>query len=191
MRTFIYCRVSTTEQDTANQLHAIKSRMGEGFEIRDDRIFDDVVSGGSMANNRPNFKRMLDRLEKGDKVIVLKLDRLGRDLIDILQTVKQFKEMGVQIISLDIATTDLNLPENKTTMGIMAVLAEREKDRIRERTQEALARIKAEGKTKLGRPEATDTTKAVQECKAAKLSQRETATRLDISLPTVKRHWNK
>lgn len=73
-------------------------------------------------------------------------------------------------------------------LGMFSVFAEFEKNRIRERTQESLDRLKAEG-VKLGRPEATETRKKVQECKAMGLSQSATASHLKCSVRTVKRHW--
>ena len=78
----------------------------------------------------------------------------------------------------------------KLMVGLFSVFAQFERDRIAERTREGLARVKQQGK-KLGRPIATDTTIKVQEQKAKGLSQAKVAKALGVSLPTVKRHWNK
>ena len=75
-------------------------------------------------------------------------------------------------------------------LQLFSSFAEFEKSRIRERTMEGLAKAKAEGK-KLGRPEATETTLLVLEQRAKGLSQAKVAKLLGVSLPTVKRHWNK
>jgi putative DNA-invertase from lambdoid prophage Rac len=83
----------------------------------------------------------------------------------------------------------LNLEKALTPYGFSS-FAEFERSRIRERTQEGLAKAKAQGK-RLGRPTASKTTKLVQEQKTVGLSQSKVATVLGISLPTVKRHWNK
>ena len=76
------------------------------------------------------------------------------------------------------------------TMQVLGAVAEFERDLLIERTQSGLKRAKAEGK-KLGRPEAVDTTKAVQKAKAKNMTQAEVAAELDIGIATVKRHWNK
>lgn len=96
--------------------------------------------------------------------------------------------MGVKVISLDLPVPDLSKPEGKMMLGMFSVFAEFEKNRIRERTQESLDRLKAEG-VKLERPEATETTESVQQCKIMGLSQAQAADHLGISVRTVKRHW--
>lgn len=186
MRTFAYCRVSTYEQTTSNQILEIKQR---GYEIEDDCVVSETVSGGVEAMKRPHFSNMVNySLKKGDRLIVLKLDRLGRDNIDVQTTIKMLTEKGVQVVSLDLPVTDLQSDTGKLMLQLIASFAEFEKSRIKERTQEGLARAKAEGK-KLGRPEAIETTKTVQECKAQGHSQSKTAELTGLSIATVKRHW--
>lgn len=184
-RQFIYCRVSTSEQTTENQLSAIQQR---GYEVPASRVISETVSGGVPTANRKEFSKLVEKLEAGDELIVLKIDRLGRDAIDVLSTVNKLTQMGVKVISLDLPVPDLSRPEGKMMLGMFSVFAEFEKNRIRERTQESLDRLKAEG-VKLGRPEATETRKKVQECKAMGLSQSATANHLKCSVRTVKRHW--
>uniref|UniRef100_UPI00356B1036 recombinase family protein n=1 Tax=Zhongshania sp. TaxID=1971902 RepID=UPI00356B1036 len=76
-RVFAYCRVSTTEQATENQLFAIQKA---GFEVTNDRCVSETISGSTEAMKRPAFRAMVEHsLEKGDTLVVLKLDRLGRD----------------------------------------------------------------------------------------------------------------
>jgi putative DNA-invertase from lambdoid prophage Rac len=75
-------------------------------------------------------------------------------------------------------------------MQVLNAVAEFERDLLIERTQAGLARAKLEGK-KLGRPEATDTTAAVQRLKAMDMTQAEVAADLKVGIATVKRHWNK
>ncbi|MEG2115635.1 MAG: recombinase family protein [Hafnia sp.] len=187
-RTFAYCRVSTSEQDTAKQLHAISAR---GYEVADNRVISDEGGSGSVpAMERPEFARLLDRLEAGDSLVVLKLDRLGRDNIDVQNTVNRLLKMGVIVHCLDLPVANLASSEGKMMLGMFAVFAEFERNRIRERTSEAIQRRKAQG-LPVGRPEATDTTQRVQHCKLALMSQSQTAKELSISLATVKRHWNK
>ena len=93
MRTFIYSRVSTNNQTTTNQILEIKQR---GYDVPDSRIVEEVISGTTQAMNRPQFKNLIDnKMEAGDKLVVLKLDRLGRDSIDVKQTVIYLQSKGI------------------------------------------------------------------------------------------------
>lgn len=186
-RTFAYCRVSTSEQTTENQIMAIRQA---GYDILDSRIVSEVVSGGVQAMKRKGFSDMIThKLEKGDQLVVLKLDRLGRDNIDVQQTIAMLVEKGIDIVSLDLPVRNLTSTEGKLMLQMFSAFAEFEKSRIIERTKEGLARAKKEGK-KLGRPVATDTLRRVQEAKAGGLSQSKAARELGLSLPTIKRNWN-
>ncbi|MGS0677329.1 recombinase family protein [Shewanella sp. 125m-1] len=188
MRTFAYCRVSTVEQNAETQAHQLKERVAD---LLDTRIISESISGGVAAMARPAFKELVDhKLEAGDRLVVLKLDRLGRDAIDVLQTIKMLTEKGVSVQSLDLPVSDLSTPEGKLMLSLMTAFAEFEKSRIVERTQEGLARAKAEGKT-LGRPVAKGTTQSVLKARADGLSQAKAAQVLGLSLATIKRHWNK
>ena len=188
MRTFAYCRVSTTEQTTENQLLAIHNA---GYEIPDARVVQEQVSGGVPAMQRDGFKSLVEhKLESGDVLVVWKLDRLGRDNIDVQQTIEMLMQKGVKVVSLDLPVSDLSSSEGKLMLRMFSAFAEFEKDRIRERTQEGLRRAKAQG-VKLGRPEAKDTTVSVQRCREGGLSQSAAAKQLGIGIATVKRHWNK
>lgn len=185
-RTFAYCRVSTTEQTTENQVLQIKQ---SGYEVPPQRIVSETVSGSVEAMQRPAFKALVDhKLEAGDTLVVLKLDRLGRDNIDVQQTITALTSKGINLVSLDLGKHDLTSSEGKLMLQIFSAFAEFERNRIRERTQAGLERAKAEGKT-LGRPKATSV-EQVQECKGDGLSQSATAAKLGVSLATVKRLWN-
>lgn len=187
-RLFAYCRVSTVEQDTENQVLAIKKA---GYDVEPSRVISEKVSGSVQAMQREAFKTLVEhKLEAGDTLVVLKLDRLGRDNIDLQQTITMLSGKGIKVVSLDLPVADLSSSEGKLMLQLFASFAEFEKNRIKERTQDGLAKAKAQGR-KLGRPVATDTTIKVQGKKAEGLSQAVTAKLLGISLPTVKRHWNK
>lgn len=187
-RVFAYCRVSTTEQTTENQILAIRS---SGYEVIPSRVVSETISGSRQAMTRPEFSNLVNhKLEAGDTLVVLKLDRLGRDNIDVQQTINSLLEKGIKVVSLDLPVSDLSSPEGKLMLQMFTAFSEFERNRLIERTQEGLIRAKAEGK-KLGRPEATDTTKEVQKCKEKGMSQSETAKFLDKGIATVKRHWNK
>ncbi len=185
MRTFAYCRVSTTEQTVENQILAIQQL---GYEIETHRVISETISGSIKAMSRPQFCRLIDRLESGDSLIVLKLDRLGRDAIDIQNTVEYLGKMNVKLICLDLPIQDLSSSEGKLMLQMFGAFAEFERNRIRERTQQGLERAKSEGK-QLGRPPALSTNNKVHIEKEKGLGQSETARKLGIGLSTVKRHW--
>lgn len=187
MRTFAYTRVSTTEQDSTTQLYQMRQR---GFDIEEHRCISDTVSGSVATSERPGFRELMVRMERGDALVVLKLDRLGRDAMDVQATVDALIEKGVKVHCLDLPVSDLSSAEGRLMLQVFGAFAEFERNRIRERTKETLAKKKAEG-VKLGRPVAVETTVRVQECKAFGLTQSQTAKEMGVSLRTVKGHWNK
>lgn len=147
-RTFAYCRVSTAEQHTDNQVREIEAA---GFAVEPKRIVTETVSGSLPAMERKGFAKLLDRLEAGDVLIVTKLDRLGRNAMDVRATVEKLAADSVRVHCLALGGTDLTSPAGKMTMGVIAAVAEFERDLLIERTQAGLTRAKAEGK-QLGRP---------------------------------------
>ena len=83
-RAFAYLRVSTPGQTTDNQLQEIRAA---GFTIEPRRVVTETISGSVATAQRRGFARLLDRLEPGDVLVVTKLDRLGRNAMDIGATV--------------------------------------------------------------------------------------------------------
>lgn len=152
MAVFGYARVSTGQQTTENQRLELAQ---SGYQIEPDFWFaDEGVSGKVAANQRPAFNRMLSQVRKGETVVVSKLDRIGRDAIDVLQSVRLFAERGIKVIVLQLGNTDLTSAAGKLLLTMLAAVAEMERDLLVERTQAGLQRAKAEGKT-LGRPSKT------------------------------------
>ena len=147
-RTFAYVRVSTTGQTTDNQLGEIAAA---GFTIEPHRVVTETVSGSVATAQRRGFTRLLDRLEAGDVLVVSKLDRLGRNAMDVGSTVAKLAEMGVRVHCLALGGVDLASSTGKLTMNVINAVAEFERDLLIERTQAGLSRAKAEGK-RLGRP---------------------------------------
>lgn len=147
-RTFAYLRVSTSDQTTDNQVREIEAA---GFSIQPQRIVEETISGSVAAMERPQFARLVDRLESGDVLLVTKLDRLGRNAMDVRASVERLAGVGVRVHCLALGGVDLTSPAGKMTMGVIAAVAEFERDLLIERTQSGLKRAKDEGK-KLGRP---------------------------------------
>lgn len=147
-RVFAYCRVSTVDQTTENQLQEIATA---GFAITSQRGISETVSGSVEASKRKGFGQLLNKLEDGDVLVVTKLDRLGRNAMDVRATVEALTGMGVRVHCLALGGVDLTSSAGKMTMGVIAAVAEFERDLLIERTQSGLARARAEGKV-LGRP---------------------------------------
>lgn len=147
-RVFAYCRVSTVEQTHENQIHEIKSA---GFKIEPRRVIAETVSGSTPAMERKGFRKLMDRLDWDDVLIVTKLDRLGRNAMDVRATVERLAEMQVRVHCLALGGVDLTSAAGKMTMAVIAAVAEFERDLLVERTQAGLDRARAQGK-KLGRP---------------------------------------
>ncbi|MGQ0697966.1 MAG: recombinase family protein [Panacagrimonas sp.] len=149
-RTFAYCRVSTIDQTSENQVQEIAQ---SGFAATRARTISETISGSVAASERPGFKKLRDRLESGDVLVVTKLDRLGRNAMDVRQTVEGLAALGVRVHCLALGGVDLTSPAGKMTMQVIAAVAEFERDLLIERTQSGMARAKAEGKP-IGRPKA-------------------------------------
>jgi putative DNA-invertase from lambdoid prophage Rac len=149
-RTFAYCRVSTADQTTDNQVREIESA---GFKVEPKRVVTETVSGSVPAMQRKGFAKLIDRLEAGDVLIVTKLDRLGRNAMDVRATVEMLAKDEVRVHCLALGGVDLTSAAGKMTMGVLGAVAEFERDLLIERTQSGLKRAKAEGKS-LGRPTA-------------------------------------
>jgi putative DNA-invertase from lambdoid prophage Rac len=157
-RVFAYCRVSTTDQTTDNQLQEIA---GAGFAVDPRRAVHETISGSVAASERPGFGKLMDKLEEGDVLVVTKLDRLGRNAMDVRATIEALTGLGVRVHCLALGGIDLTSPAGKMTMGVIAAVAEFERDLLIERTQAGLARAKAEGKA-LGRPSSLTPTQQEQ-----------------------------
>lgn len=145
MRLLGYTRVSTTGQEAQLQLDALT---GVGVQKRD--VFSDVTSGSRTAIERPGMKRLLDYAEDGDTVVVWCIDRLGRSLIDVLNTVNLLRERGVKIQSVSDGI-DPETSSGRMMLGMLATLAEYERELITERVNAGIAAAKQNG-TRFGRP---------------------------------------
>lgn len=175
-RTYAYCRCSKTDQNTDNQVLEIQSA---GFAIEAHRVIQEIVSGSVPATQRKGFVKLMDKLEGGDVVVVTKLDRLGRNAMDVRSTVETFTAMNVRLICLALGQADLTSAAGKMTMSVIAAVAEFERDLLIERTSAGLNRAKAEGKTLGRKPSLT------ADQKADILKQREA----DVSLGALAKQY--
>jgi putative DNA-invertase from lambdoid prophage Rac len=184
-RTFAYCRVSTADQTTDNQVREIE---GAGFNVDARRIVAETVSGSVAAMERKGFAKLVDRLEADDVLIVTKLDRLGRNAMDVRATVDRLATDGVRVHCLALGGVDLTSPAGRMTMGVIAAVAEFERDLLIERTQAGLSRAKAAGKP-LGRPQAlsNDEQAAIRAARATGISLGALAKQHGVSRAAIQR----
>lgn len=142
MRLFGYARVSTSQQSLDIQIKALKA---EG--VKNYRIFTDKVTGSHV--NRDGLQLLRLKVETGDVILVKKLDRLGRDTADMIQLIKEFDEMGVAVRFLDDGISTEGTM-GKMVVTILSAVAQAERQRILERTNEGRIEAKAKG-IKFGR----------------------------------------
>lgn len=145
MRLLGYTRVSTVGQDPALQLDALRAA---GVQDRD--VFSDVTSGAKSASDRPGMKNLLAYATAGDTVVVWRIDRLGRSLLDVLNTVNLLRDRDVKIKSVSDGI-DPETSSGRLMLGMLATLAEYERELITERVNAGIAAAKSQG-TRFGRP---------------------------------------
>ncbi|WP_285028440.1 recombinase family protein [Plantibacter sp. ME-Dv--P-122b] len=145
MRQIGYTRVSTAGQDAQLQLDAL---LDAGVQKRD--VFADVTSGSKTAIERPGMTKLLEYAETGDTVIVSRIDRLGRSLIDVLNTVELLRARGIHVRSLSDGI-DPATSTGRLMLHMLATLAEYERELIVERVNAGIAAARESG-TRFGRP---------------------------------------
>lgn len=184
-RVFAYARVSTVEQLTENQRQQIAMA---GYSIRPKFFIEEQISGSVPASQRPGFQRLLERMDEGDTLVVTKLDRIGRDSIDVQQTVERFQQEGIRLVVLQLGNLDLTSSAGSLMVKMLAAVADFERKLIVERTQagQARARARAEGKH-MGRPSKTtaDQKRAIRLALTAGESVSRMASTYQVSRATV------
>ena len=152
MRLFGYARVSTSQQSLDIQIKALKDA-----GVTSHRIFIDKASGKDTERSGLQMLRM--KVEEGDVILVKKLDRLGRDTADMIQLIKQFESIGVSIRFLDDGISTEGVM-GKMVVTILAAVAQAERQRILERTNEGRTEAKLKG-IKFGRKRTIDRDKII------------------------------
>jgi DNA invertase Pin-like site-specific DNA recombinase len=173
-----YRRVSTADQTTALQTNALKRA---GCKI----IFEDQITGASTL--RPGLDKALARLKPGSVLVVWRLDRLGRDLRNLIDLVNQIKDRGAHFHSLT-EHIDTTSPTGKITFHLFACMAEFERDILTLRTKAGIEAAQARG-VHCGRPPAL-TSRQVEHAKILLKTTRppEVARTLQVSKSTLYRH---
>ena len=151
-RVAIYARVSTSSQTTANQLAELERVAALRAWTIVETFQDDGISGAKGRSERPALDRMLKDAVRGrfDLIAVWSIDRLGRSLQHLIETVNQLQSVGVDLYMHQQAI-DTTTPAGKLAFSIFGAFSEFERSLIRERVKAGLDRAKRNG-TKLGRP---------------------------------------
>jgi len=179
-----YLRVSTEEQTTGSQKHEIESR----FLV--DRWFEDAaISGSVKAARRDGFSNLMSYVREGDTLVVYAIDRLGRDTIDVLNTVESLHAKGVAVISIREGF-ELGTPIGKAMLTMLAAIAELERSNIKARQMAGIMRAKKDG-LPIGREKVIDDRAVALWRLQNKQSISKTAEHFGISTPSVKRAWRK
>jgi len=134
-----YARVSTVDQNPQLQVDALV-RAG----VHPDDIYTEKVSGSAIV--RPQFDAMMKDVREGDTVVVWKLDRLARNNVALHQIAERIRAKGANLRLLDNSGLDTTTAAGRLMFGMLAVMAEFERDLSRERTIAGLARAAAEGR---------------------------------------------
>jgi DNA invertase Pin-like site-specific DNA recombinase len=175
MRLFGYARVSTSQQSLDGQVNALKEA-----GVKANRIFTDKTTGATA--NREGLNLLQVKVEEGDVILVKKLDRLGRDTADMIQLIKQFDDMGVAVRFLDDGVSTEGTM-GKMVVTILSAVAQAERQRILERTNEGRVEAKAKG-VKFGRKRSVNRQRVLT-MKAQNIGASEIAKQLNIGRSTV------
>ena len=179
-----YARVSSKGQDHTGQVEQLKAA---GCE----RVYSDKLSGKSRA--RPELEKLLKRLAPGDTVVVTKLDRIARSSRDLQNLLHEItEESGGHFASLREAWCDTTTPAGKLMITVLGGIAQFERELIRERCDEGIARARAKG-TKFGRKPKLDEgekRKIAALFGSGKKSMADLAVMYNVSEPTIWRALN-
>ncbi|MFT8371248.1 MAG: recombinase family protein [Acetobacter sp.] len=176
-----YARVSTGDQDVAGQ----RMRLEEAGTIR---VFTDVMSGKSME--RPGLDELLEYARKGDTLAVVRLDRLGRSLGELLTTVTMLRSRGIALLSLE-EKIDTSSAAGELIFHVFGAIAHFERRLISERTRDGIAAARAKGKLPGRQPLDNDKISAALKLIAASVSPTEAARQLGIGRSTVYREMKR
>lgn len=158
---FAYMRISTnhkTQKADRQKQVIIEYSVNNGFNV--DEFVCDVITGGTKADNRPNYHNMKNHFRNGDTLIISDVDRLGRNADDVIVEIKDLQAKGIRVVALDVPFLNDWEKMNDDSLSKMIIdifvtlkahIAQQEKEKIHARVMQGLDVSKANGK-KLGRP---------------------------------------
>ena len=176
-----YARVSTGDQDVAGQI----LRLNQAGAIR---VFTDVMSGKSM--DRPGLTELLDFARTGDTLAVVRLDRLGRSLGELLSSVKMLHERGIALLSLE-EKIDTSSAAGELIFHVFGAIAHFERRLISERTKDGIAAARAKGRLPGRQPLDMDKVEAAIKLIEARISPTQAAKQLGIGRSTIYREMRR
>ncbi len=176
-----YARISTADQDPQLQLDALAV-------VDCLKIYTDIASGTKA--DRPQWQACLADLRPGDTLIIWKIDRLGRNLRDLIDIVTTLQTRAVGVRSLTNGIVDTTTAHGTFVFGIFALMAEYEAALIKERTQAGLAAARARGRTGGRKPKMTPAliNKAQRMYNARQFTMAEIAQSCDVTPMTIYRN---
>ena len=177
-----YARVSTAHQSLDQQMDALTAAGVDGT-----RVYTDKLSGTSTRQQRPGLAALLDYARQGDAIVVVGIDRLGRNAAEVMTTIRDLGERGIVLRSLREGI-DTSNASGRMVAGVLASLAELELELGRERRSAAREARRARGQH-IGRPKSLDSSKAAlaQRMHASGESASTIAAALGVSRATVYR----
>jgi len=176
-----YARVSTGDQDVAGQTMRLKAAGAI-------KVFTDVMSGKSM--DRPGLAELLAYVRKGDTLAVVRLDRLGRSLADLLGTVSKLRDNGIALLSLE-EKIDTSSAAGELIFHVFGAIAHFERRLISERTKDGIASARAKGKLPGRQPLDMAKVDAAIKLVEARVSPAEAAQQLGIGRSTIYREMRR
>lgn len=183
MTIYAYIRVSTDDKKQTTE--AQKTHItGAGFAV-DEWFAEDGMSGTVLALKRPAFSAMMSKVKEGDTVICTMIDRLGRDAADTMTTIKTFTKIKVHLRVMQLDGLDLTSSAGKLIVGVLACVAEMERNMNSERTAQGIENARQKG-VKLGQPLKVCPA-VLQECVAGESNTRDVAQRYNLSYHTLQK----
>jgi DNA invertase Pin-like site-specific DNA recombinase len=188
-RAAFYLRVSTDGQTTDNQRHVLTEVAGRRGRAVATTYEDACISGAKGRDKRPGFDAMLKDATRRrfDVLMFWSIDRLGRSTVAVAAALAELEAAGVAIYA-DKEAVDATTPHGRAMLQMAAVFAELERSMIRERVMAGLARVRADGKKKLGRPKvASKKEEAIRTRLTAGEGMLKVARTLRVEVSTVQR----
>jgi DNA invertase Pin-like site-specific DNA recombinase len=176
-----YARVSTSDQDVAGQT----MRLEQAGAIK---VFTDVMSGKSM--DRPGLAELLAYARQGDTLAIVRLDRLGRSLAELLSTVEDLRKRGIALLSLE-EKIDTSSAAGELVFHVFGAIAHFERRLISERTKDGIAAARAKGRMPGRQPLNMDKVEAAIKLIEASISPTEAAKQLGIGRSTIYREMRR
>ena len=186
MRVVKYQRISTHHQDLENQTQSIDTQIERlGWDCTGE--YKEVESGMKSRDSRPQLRRLLrdSRLRMFDRVMVYSLDRLGRSVVDVINTINELEEVGVNVFVVK-NSIDTSTSQGKLFTYFCSIFGEMERDMIVSRQKSSIERLREQNKKwGMGKLLSHDTREQIVKLRNEGISYRNICKELDVSLGSV------